>query len=51
MSPLGKDDHQRLFARLLDDSQWTGLERPAAARAAKSGTAPAAKAASRRKRA
>ena len=51
MSPLGKDDHQRLFARLLDDSQWTGLERPAAARAAKSGTTPAAKAASRRKRA
>lgn len=50
MSPLGKDDHQRLFARLLDDSQWSGLERPAA-RAAKSGTTPPAKAASRGKRA
>jgi len=50
MSPLSKDDHQRLFARLLDDTQWTGLEQPAT-RAAKSGTAPAAKAASRRKRA
>ncbi|SDH29103.1 transcriptional regulator, TetR family [Bradyrhizobium sp. Rc2d] len=48
MSPLSNDEHQRLFARLLDDAQWTGLEQPAVKRAAKSG---AAKAASLRKRA
>ncbi|MEZ2144270.1 TetR/AcrR family transcriptional regulator [Bradyrhizobium sp. DN5] len=48
MSPLSNDEHQRLFARLLDDAQWTGLEQPAVKRAAKSG---AAKAASPRKRA
>ncbi|MBR0709107.1 TetR/AcrR family transcriptional regulator [Bradyrhizobium liaoningense] len=51
MSPLSKDEHQRLFARLLDDGQWTGLERPATKRAAKSGAASAAKAATPRKRA
>lgn len=54
MSPLSKDEHQRLFARLLDDAQWSGLERPAAPRTAdpaKSGTASAAKAATPRKRA
>jgi AcrR family transcriptional regulator len=50
MSPLGKDEHQRLFARLLDDAQWTGLEQPAT-RAAKSEAPSAAKAATRRKRA
>lgn len=49
MSSLSKDEHQRLFARLLDDAQWTGLEQPAAKRAAKSGSA--AKAASPHKRA
>lgn len=59
MSPLSKDEHQRLFARLLDDAQWGGLEQPAATRSAtpaaespaKSGTASAAKASTRRKRA
>ncbi|MHC2624518.1 AcrR family transcriptional regulator [Bradyrhizobium huanghuaihaiense] len=51
MSPLSKDEHQRLFARLLDDGQWTGLEQPATKRVAKSGAASAAKAATPRKRA
>jgi len=49
MSPLSKAEHDRLFARLLDDASWTSLEQPAVKRAAKSG--PAAKAASPRKRA
>jgi AcrR family transcriptional regulator len=59
MSPLGKDEHERLFARLLDDTKWTGLAQPAAPRPAKSAAkpvakpdaAPAAKAATPRKRA
>ncbi|MBR0784572.1 TetR/AcrR family transcriptional regulator [Bradyrhizobium iriomotense] len=51
MSPLSKDEHQRLFVRLLDDAQWTGLEQPATKRAAKSGAASTAKAATPRKRA
>ena len=59
MSPLSKDEHQRLFARLLDDAQWGGLEQPAATRSAtpaaespaKSWTASSAKASTRRKRA
>ncbi|MBR0970007.1 MULTISPECIES: TetR/AcrR family transcriptional regulator [Bradyrhizobium] len=51
MSPLGKDEHQRLFARLLDDDQWRPLEKAAKVRTAKSGAAPAAKAATPRKRA
>ena len=61
MSPLSKAEHDRLFARLLDDQQWTGLEQPAKeqptkeqptkARAAKSGGEPAPKAATPRKRA
>ncbi|APO49824.1 TetR family transcriptional regulator [Bradyrhizobium diazoefficiens] len=54
MSPLSKDEHQRLFARLLDDAQWTGLGQPATTRtksAAKSGTPSAAKAPTPRKRA
>ena len=51
MSPLSNEEHQRLFARLLDDAQWTGLEQSAAKRPAKSGAASAAKAASPRKRA
>jgi AcrR family transcriptional regulator len=48
MSPLSKAEHDRLFARLLDDKQWTALEQPAAPRSAKSG---APKAATPRKRA
>jgi AcrR family transcriptional regulator len=55
MSPLGNDEHQRLFARLLDDEQWRPLEKPAGKptkpRAAKSSAASAAKAATPRKRA
>ncbi|QHP67555.1 TetR/AcrR family transcriptional regulator [Bradyrhizobium sp. LCT2] len=62
MSPLSKDEHQRLFARLLDDAQWTGLGQPATTRTksaakstakstAKSGTPSAAKAPTPRKRA
>jgi AcrR family transcriptional regulator len=53
MSPLGKDEHQRLFARLLDDDQWRPLEKPRTTkpRTAKSGATPAAKAATPRKRA
>ena len=56
MSPLSKDEHDRLFARLLDDGQWAGVEQPAKqlstkTRAAKSGAAPLAKAATPRKRA
>lgn len=51
MSPLSKDEHQRLFARLLDDAQWTGLEQSGAKRTAKSATPSAAKTASPRKRA
>ena len=51
MSPLSKDEHQRLFARLLDDAQWAGLERPAAKGTAKSRAPSAAKAATPRKRA
>jgi AcrR family transcriptional regulator len=55
MSPLGNDEHQRLFARLLDDEQWRPLEKPAGKptkpRAAKSSAASAAKTATPRKRA
>ena len=47
---MRKAEHDRLFARLLDDKQWTSLEQPAATRPAKSASAPAAKAASPRKR-
>lgn len=39
MSPLGKEEHQRLFARLLDDSQWATAEKPAGPRAAKAAPA------------
>jgi len=49
MSPLGKEEHQRLFERLLDDSQWSALEKPSKSRAAKAG-APAAKTGATRKR-
>ena len=56
MSPLSKDEHDRLFARLLDDGQWAGVEQPTKelptkTRVAKSGAAPTAKAATPRKRA
>jgi AcrR family transcriptional regulator len=51
MSPLGKDEHQRLFARLLDDAQWAALEQPAVKRTAKSAAPSTAKAANPRKRA
>ena len=53
MSPLGKDEHQRLFARLLDDDQWLPLEksRTTKPRTAKPGATPAARAATPRKRA
>ena len=66
MSPLGNDEHQRLFARLLDDDQWRPLEKPAKvriakpriakpriakARTAKAGATSAAKAGTARKRA
>jgi AcrR family transcriptional regulator len=49
MSPLSEDEQQRLYARLLDDEQWTALARPAAGRSGKAGR-PAARAASPRKR-
>jgi AcrR family transcriptional regulator len=55
MSPLGNDEHQRLFTRLLDDEKWRPLEQPAEKptrpRAAKSSAVSAAKAATPRKRA
>ncbi len=51
MSPLSKDEHQRLYARLLDDEQWTGLARPAARRSGKTAGPAATKAASPRRRA
>jgi hypothetical protein len=28
LSPLSKKDRARLFERLLDDRQWTGLMQP-----------------------
>jgi AcrR family transcriptional regulator len=49
MSPIGKPERDRLFARLLDDSRWNALENHAKARAAKA--ALAAKARTARKRA
>ncbi|WP_234682037.1 TetR/AcrR family transcriptional regulator [Bradyrhizobium monzae] len=49
MSPLAKAERERLFVRLLDDSQWRALEKPGS-RGAKVGPS-AAKAASPRKRA
>lgn len=33
MSPLSKAERERLFARLLDDAQWSALEKPARPRA------------------
>ena len=53
ISTLPKAERDRLFARLLDDSQWRALEKPTAARSAKPGAVKpgTAKAASPRKRA
>jgi hypothetical protein len=49
MSPIGKPERDQLFARLLDDSQWSALEKPAKPRAAKA--APSLKTGTARKRA
>lgn len=35
LSPLSEAERDRLFERLLDDKQWTALEQPVPARAAK----------------
>jgi hypothetical protein len=29
LSPIGRPERDQLFARLLDDSQWSALEKPA----------------------
>ncbi|OAF14784.1 TetR family transcriptional regulator [Bradyrhizobium centrolobii] len=50
MSPLPKAERERLFERLLDDSQWSTLEKPTRSRSVKA-AAPAAKTARPRKRA
>ncbi|WP_257170888.1 TetR/AcrR family transcriptional regulator [Bradyrhizobium sp. SRS-191] len=50
MSPLSKDEHQRLYGRLLDDARWTGLGKPAARLADKPARQAAAKVARPRKR-
>jgi AcrR family transcriptional regulator len=49
MSPIGKAERSRLFARLLDDSQWSVLEKSGKPRAMKA--ASAAKTTTARKRA
>jgi AcrR family transcriptional regulator len=49
MSPMGKPERDRLFARLLDDSQWGAFDKSGKPRAVKA--APAAKAITARKRA
>jgi AcrR family transcriptional regulator len=49
MSPISKPERDHLFVRLLDDSQWGALEKPAKPRAVKA--TPAAKAGTSRKRA
>jgi AcrR family transcriptional regulator len=48
MSPIGKPERDRLFARLLDDSRWRALEKSAKPRVAK--TPAAAKTVTARKR-
>jgi len=48
MSPIGKPERDRLFARLMDDSQWSAFGKSARPRAAKA--APAAKTGAARKR-
>ena len=49
ISPISKGERDHLFARLLDDSQWSALEKPAKPRGVKA--APPAKAGTSRKRA
>jgi len=49
LSPIGKPERDRLFARLLDDSLWRALEKPAKPRVAK--VPSAAKTTAARKRA
>lgn len=49
MSPLPKAERERLFARLLDDSQWRVLEKTTGSRSAKAG--PSAPKGTARKRA
>lgn len=49
MSPLPKAERERLFARLLDDSQWRALEKTTGSRSAKAG--PSAPKGTARKRA
>jgi len=48
MSPIDKPERDHLFARLLDDTKWSALEKPAKARAMKA--ASAAKTGTARKR-
>jgi hypothetical protein len=47
MSPIGKGERDDLFARLLDDSRWSALEKPAKTRAVKA--APVAKTKARKR--
>jgi AcrR family transcriptional regulator len=47
-SPLTEEDRERLFERLLDDNQWTSLEKPTQKKPAPNLRAPAAKAPPRR---
>jgi AcrR family transcriptional regulator len=42
MSPLPKAERERLFARLLDDAQWSPLEKPAKPRAGSASKSAAA---------
>jgi AcrR family transcriptional regulator len=50
MSPFGEAEQAQLFERLLDDSLWRTLEKPAGTRALKSAATSTAKAVTRRKR-
>jgi hypothetical protein len=49
LSPIGKPERDRLFARLLDDSLWRAFEKPPKPRVAKAPSA--AKTTAARKRA
>jgi hypothetical protein len=49
MSPIDKPERDRLFARLLDDRQWSALEKSVKPRAVKA--TPAARTTAARKRA
>jgi AcrR family transcriptional regulator len=44
MSPIGKPERDHLFARLLDDSRWSALEKPVKPRAVKAAAASKTKA-------